>query len=40
VGLLKRKKLEKLQLYIDAENAMDFDYAKNIGVDIDNLLIS
>lgn len=26
--------------YIDAEHAMDPEYAKNIGVDIDNLLIS
>jgi recombination protein RecA len=26
--------------YVDAENAMDVDYAKNVGIDIDNLLIS
>lgn len=26
--------------YVDAENAMDVDYAKKVGIDIDNLLIS
>ncbi len=26
--------------YVDAENAMDVDYAKNVGIDVDNLLIS
>jgi len=26
--------------YVDAENAMDVDYAKKVGIDVDNLLIS
>ncbi|MCE5301316.1 MAG: recombinase RecA [Spirochaetia bacterium] len=26
--------------YVDAENAMDVEYAKNLGIDVDNLLIS
>ena len=26
--------------YVDAENAMDVDYARKVGIDIDNLLIS
>jgi recombination protein RecA len=34
------QKIGGIAAYIDAENAMDSDYAKNIGVDIDNLLIS
>jgi recombination protein RecA len=34
------QKLGGIAAYIDAEHAMDPDYAKKIGVDIDNLLIS
>jgi recombination protein RecA len=34
------QKIGGIAAYIDAENAMDPDYAQNIGVDIDNLLIS
>lgn len=34
------QKLGGLAAYIDAENAMDPIYAKNLGVDIDNLMIS
>jgi recombination protein RecA len=34
------QKLGKQVLYIDAEHALDIDYAKSIGVDIDNLWIN
>jgi recombination protein RecA len=34
------QKLDGIAAYIDAEHAMDPEYAKKLGVDIDNLLIS
>lgn len=36
----RRPKLGGTAAYIDAEHAMDPDYARKLGVDIDNLLIS
>ena len=37
---LKRQKLGGIAAFIDAEHALDPLYAKKLGVDIDNLLIS
>src|SRR3989338_7183681 len=36
----ERQRLGGIAAFIDAEHALDPDYAKKIGVDIDNLLIS
>ena len=38
--LLQKHKNGGTAAYIDAENAMDPEYAKALGVDIDNLLLS
>jgi recombination protein RecA len=38
--LAEAQKLGGIAAFIDAEHAMDPDYAKKIGVDIDNMLIS
>jgi recombination protein RecA len=38
--IAQAQKLGGIAAYIDAEHAMDLEYAKNLGVDIDNLLIS
>jgi recombination protein RecA len=38
--IAEAQKLNGIAAYIDAEHAMDPDYAKKLGVDIDNLLIS
>lgn len=38
--MLKHKKLGGRAAFIDAENAIDPEYAAALGVDIDNLLLS